>query len=233
MIVADRLAELHFTALSEASAHLEGVQVSHLDPFLRGLLFTDGTVSRTLEAQMLAPVTVETVAQEPASPPAQVARHLDVDQTDACIRRRIVMTSAGTRLSVWAESYVVPSRLPAGFVGSLGESPRGIGGTLRRLRMEDWRELLWFGLAAPPPWSGASPDTRTLMRFYRIITQGRPALLISEAFAVEARLGVYRLLDSDAPAPNGASTPARPGLGRRIITGDQAPSGDGETSASG
>jgi chorismate-pyruvate lyase len=233
MIVADRLAELHFTALSEAAVHLDGVPIVQLDPFLRGLLFTDGTVSRTLEAQMLAPVTVETVEQEPASPPAQIARHLDVDRSEACIRRRIVMSSAGTRLSVWAESYVVPSRLPAGFVGSLGESSRGIGGTLRRLRMEDWRELLWFGLASPPPWSGAGRDTRTLIRFYRIITQGRPALLISEAFAVEARLGVYRLLDSDDPAANGASTPAGPRVGGRIITGDRVPSGDGEKSASG
>lgn len=223
MIAADRLAELHFTAQYEASSDLDDVNIAHLDPFLRGLLFTDGTVSRALEAQRLSPVAVEAVEQVHAPVPARIARYLDVDEADDCVRRRVIMTSPGTRLSVWAESYVVPDRLPDAFVGSLGDSSQGIGGTLRRLKLEDWRELLWFGLGPAPLWSRASPAAMTLTRFYRIITQERPALVISEAFGVEMHLGQYRLKDSGKePVADLSHSPDQPRVRTRIIDRERA-----------
>jgi chorismate-pyruvate lyase len=226
MTVADRLAELHFTAQLEASTDLDVVDIVHLDPFLRGLLFTDGTVSRALEAHTLLPVKVETVDQAQAPVPARVARYLDVDRADECVRRRIVMKIDGTTRSVWAESYVAPHRLPEDFVGSLGASSQGIGGSLQRLRLESWRELLWFGLGSAPPWSGTTPDTTTLTRTYRIITQGRPALLISEAFVVELHAGVYRLVDSGVSASDQGSAAARSRLRRPlVVAGNRAPGG--------
>jgi len=97
--------------------------------------------------------------------------------------------------------------LPAGFVGVLGGSPTGIGGSLGQLKLESWRELLWFGLGSPPPWSAGTTVADTLTRSYRIITQGRPALLISEAFAVEMHAGQYELMGSagTARSSNGAT----------------------------
>jgi chorismate-pyruvate lyase len=198
MIVADRLAELHFTAQHEASADLEQVEIVRLDPFLRGLLFTDGTVSRALEAQTLSLVTVEALEQLQTSPPDRAARYLDATQADECIRRRVVITSEETSLSVWAESYVIARRLPPAFLGVLDGSSQGIGGSVGQLKLESWRELLWFGLGPPPRWSGAMSAAVTLTRCYRIITQGKPALLISEAFAVEMQAGIYRLMGSSA-----------------------------------
>jgi chorismate-pyruvate lyase len=115
MIVADRLTELHFTAQQESAADLEAVEVAALDPLLRGLLFTDGTVSRALEAQTLIPVSLRAVEQTRAPVPARAAGYLDVEAAEECIRRRVVMTIAGPCPSVWAESYVVPGRLPADF----------------------------------------------------------------------------------------------------------------------
>lgn len=232
MIVADRLAELHFTAQHEASSELDGVEIVHLDPFLRGLLFTDGTVSRALEAHTLFSVAVETVEQVDASVPVRAARYLKVEHGDECIRRRVVMRIAEAEPSVWAESYVVPDRLPAGFLDSLAGSAQGIGGSLQQLKLESWRELLWFGLGLPPPWSGAAPAT-TLTRFYRIITHERPALLISEAFAVELRSGVYRLLHSGDPVADPLSAPDRPRLGPPMIARGRASGRDGTASNSG
>jgi len=205
MVVAERLAERHFTAQHEAATDLQRLNVGDLSPFLRGLLFTDGTVSRALEAQMLSPVAVEPLEQLSTSPPARVARWLELQDREDCIRRRVVMTSEETSLSVWAESYVVEQRLPAGFVGVLGGSPTGIGGSLGQLKLESSRELLWFGLGSPPPWSGVRTAADTLTRSYRIITQGRPALLISEAFAVEAHAGQYELMGSGGPAAGSAN----------------------------
>lgn len=210
MVVADRLAERHFTAQHEATPDLGRLNVADLSPFLRGLLFTDGTVSRALEAQMLSPVAVEPVEQLSTRAPAREARWLELQDREDCIRRRVVMSSEETSLAVWAESYVVEQRLPAGFVGVLRGSPTGIGGSLGQLKLESWRELLWFGLGSPPPWSAGTTVADTLTRCYRIITQGRPALLISEAFAVEIHAGQYELLGSGAGTAR-SSNGATPG----------------------
>ncbi|MGO9489160.1 MAG: chorismate--pyruvate lyase family protein [Solirubrobacteraceae bacterium] len=203
-MVADRLAERHFTAQSDGSGYLEDLDIRSLDPFLRGLLFTDGTVSRALEAHTLLPVAVEPVEQAPAAAPEPMARHLEVSQGQDCLRRRVVMRIAGPGPSVWAESYVVPERLPPQFLPALGGDSQGIGGSLQQLRLESARELLWFGLGEPPGWwSEPTPATRTLTRCYLIITGGRPALLITEAFALEQEAQAYRLLGSNGFAAGG------------------------------
>ncbi len=209
MVLADRLAARHFVAQQESSTDLVRVGVADLAPFLRGLLFTDGTVSRALEAQMLSPVLVEPVEQLSATAPARVARWLELPEGDRCIRRRVVMKSKETSLSVWAESHVVEQRLPPDFVGVLDGSPTGIGGSLGQLKLESRRELLWFGLGRPPDWSGATSAVDTLTRSYRIITQGLPALLITEAFAVAMHAGRYQLMGSGVPAA-GSANGARP-----------------------
>lgn len=219
MTLADRLAGLHFSAQEEAT-DLAEVDIVDLDPLLRGLLFTDGTVTRALEAQTLLPVSVEAVEQgRVAVAPPPILRHLEAQESDECLRRRVVMRIPDTPLCVWAESYVLPHRLPADFLETLGRSSHGIGGSLQQLKLESWRELLWYGLGEPPAWAGAAGrPTSALTRFYRVITGRQPALLISEAFAVEMRGGLYRLLgveDSSAPEPGPvqAGEGGQPGAG--------------------
>lgn len=151
--VGQRLARVHFTA-QEASNDLAAVQITQLDAFLRALLFTDGTVSRTLEAHTLSHVAVEALEQEPCPVPAPIAGHLDVMPAEECLRRRVIMRIAGARPSVWAESYVVPRRLPREFLVRLSGDPRGIGGSLQQLKLESRRDLLWFGLGRRPDWGG-------------------------------------------------------------------------------
>ncbi|MCW3019840.1 MAG: 4-hydroxybenzoate synthetase [Solirubrobacterales bacterium] len=192
--VADRLAGAHFVLQHETSPDLADVEIVALDPFLRGLLFTDGTVSRSLEAETLSRVTVRPVEQVTAPVQQPAAGYLDVPVGEECIRRRVTMSIADEHLAVWAESYIVPERLPSRFVGALGASAQGIGGSLQKMKLESWRELLRFGLGAPPPWARAGMSRSTLTRVYRIITQGQPALLITEHFALEMRSGLYHLV---------------------------------------
>jgi len=192
--VADRFADVHFVLQREKPPGLAEVEIVALDPFLRGLLFTDGTVSRALEAQTLSPVTVAAVEQVTAPARQPVARYLGLEQAEECIRRRVTMHIAEEHLAVWAESYIVLERLPSQFVATLGATPQGIGGSLQRLRLESSRELLCFGLAPPPRWAHAGASRSTLTRIYRIITQGQPALLITEHFALEMRAGLYHLV---------------------------------------
>jgi chorismate-pyruvate lyase len=203
-VVGDRLADLHFTLQHEHAPDLDDIEIASLDPFLRVLLVTDGTVTRALEAYTLSRVTVEPVDQCAVEMPALVASYLGMQEGADCIRRRVTMNIANKHLAVWAESYLVPERLPSDFVGLLGASSHGIGGSLQQMHLESWRELLRFGLSSPPQWASSDAAmTATLTRRYRIITQGLPAMLISETFAIELHAGLYRLVGSAGSAVGG------------------------------
>jgi chorismate-pyruvate lyase len=198
MTAAARTVERHFLAQDERPAHLRAVEIARLDPFLRSLLFTDGTVTRALEVQALAPVAVERLGQEEVPVPPAVAAPLEIECGEDSIQRRVGIAVGAGPPQLWAESYLIPDRLPRGFLGLLEGAPDGIGQSLQRVALESCRELLWFGLSNPPEWSGvpAAADRETIARLYRIVCGGRAAILICESFAVELRAGVYRLAGS-------------------------------------
>jgi chorismate-pyruvate lyase len=122
--------------------------------------------------------------------------HLGAASGVEAVRRRVVI-GAGEPSSplIWAESHILPSRLPREFLRVLGDAPDGIGESLQQIQLESWRELLWFGLDCSPAWNDTHTQagTSVITRLYRVITAGRPALLISESFAVAQRDGVYVL----------------------------------------
>lgn len=182
----------HFTLQHSRPPTLIDVELQALDPALRVLLFTDGTVTRTLEAQGLSRVRVNVIDQTHEATPADVAELLDVNAGEESVRRRVTISAdARPRPLIWAESHILAERLPAGFLSVLHDTPDGIGESLQQVRLESWRDMLWFGLSSPPRWSEA--DSQTLTRLYRVITGHRPALLISESIAVAKRGDAYHL----------------------------------------
>lgn len=189
------LVDRHFVMQDERPADVHPVEIEALDPFLRGLLFTDGTVTRTLAVQMLAPVAVEPIGQLPVPTPAHVAECLEAPPREESIRRQVsIGVGAPPTPVLWAESYMIPGRLPPGFVGLLDSAPDGIGQSLQRFSLESSRELCWFGLGPVPAWAPEGPVAdAVLCRLYRIVSDGRPSILISEHFAVARRDGVYHL----------------------------------------
>lgn len=192
------------------TAELANLEAVALDPFLRGLLFTDGTVTRALEAQTLSRVAVEVVEQSRTILPSKEAHYLDVPPASGCLRRRVTMSAVGSVPAVWAESHILPERLPSSFLGLLDNDPHGIGGSIEQIKLESRRELLWFRLGTPPRWaSEVHSSAQAVVRLYRIITKDLPALLICEAFSVERQLGVYRPMGwTQAVAGSTTSGPA-------------------------
>lgn len=186
----------HFVRRKERPPELGEVGLVEMDPLLRGLLFTDGTVTRTLEVQWLCGISVEVLAQGPVAASAQIAAHLETSVGAETVRRRVVI-GGGELVSplIWAESHILPGRLPQQFLSVLDTAPDGIGESLQQVQLESWRELLWFGLDTPPRWrdTQSQQGTTAITRLYRVIAAGRPALLISESFAVTRRDGVYCL----------------------------------------
>ncbi|MDQ1513835.1 MAG: hypothetical protein QOC59_1677 [Microbacteriaceae bacterium] len=214
----DRLAEEYFAHNRADVAGLDPADVPKLDAFLRGLVFTDGTVTRALEVQTLSAVSVEVVSQSEAALPEDVAHHLGAFEGDPCLGRRVRMKSGDLPLGVWAESWILADRLPGGFLGVLGSARQGIGQSMQGLHLESWRELLWFRLGRPPEWAGdsyAEDCEEALVRRYRVITGGLPAILIAESFAVEQNEGQYRLMScaDGFVSPPDALRRRRAGLG--------------------
>jgi chorismate-pyruvate lyase len=190
------LTRRHFVCQEDRPAHLGDLGLTEMEPSLRGLLFTDGTVTRALEAEALARVSVEVVAQSSVPLPASAAAHLDAGEGCEAVRRRVAIgTAAHPQPLIWAESHILPERLPSDFLSVLHDAPDGIGESLQQVKLESWRDMLWFGLDTPPQWSGiaAEPPRQVLTRRYRVIAGSRPVLLICESFAVERQAGHHRL----------------------------------------
>lgn len=194
--VAYGLTERHFTKQAQRPDHLSEVDLVAMDPSLRSLLFTDGTVTRTLEVLALSPISVEVVRQHESVATDEVADNLEVPSgTSAILRHVVIGVESHATPVIWAESHILPNRLPPDFLGVLNHSPDGIGESLQEVRLESWREMLWFGLDSSPSWREADGGvpSEVLRRVYRVITGGRPAILISESLAVELRSGAYHL----------------------------------------
>jgi chorismate-pyruvate lyase len=167
-----------------------------MEPFLRGLLFTDGTVTRALEVQTLSRVSVEVAAQTNIAVAGRAAMHLRVLAGTEAVQRRVVIgVGELTAPVIWAESHILPGRLPSRFLSVLEGAPDGIGESLQQVTLESWRELLWFGVDSHPHWCDVGSDATSpvITRLYRVITSGQPALLISESFSVTQRSGTYCL----------------------------------------
>jgi chorismate-pyruvate lyase len=190
------LARRHFVLQDSRPEQVGEIRLDELEPFLRGLLFTDGTVTRTLEVQTLSPVSVEVADQSDAALSRQVAGQLEAPSGTESVRRRVLIgTGEPMKPAIWAESQILPRRLPPDFLSVLQGAPDGIGESLQQVELESWREMLWFGLDSHPAWSGVESDLSSpvITRLYRVITGGLPALLISESFSVTLRNGTYCL----------------------------------------
>jgi chorismate-pyruvate lyase len=204
-LAARELASRHFTMQDERPPALSDVDIAQLALSLRTLLFTDGTVTRTLEVQALRRIRIQVVEQHPCAVSGRTARYIGASDNEECIRRRIEMfVGDADGPAVWAESHMVLGRLPAEFLRVLAKSPEGLGAALQRLMVESTRQLLWFGLGQPPEWSTTTPTSDVLTRLYRVMTHGQTAMTISESFAVEISSGIYSLPDLSGIESNSA-----------------------------
>jgi len=184
----DPLSDL-FIAQFARPTDLSSVNLRALTPFQRALLTIDGTVTKFIEAYVMEPVTVRIIGQDWHR---LSAGHiwLEAEVGTTVIGREVVLEGkySGT-LHAHALSLIVPERLPQVALEQLKENPGGLGRILLDNRLEARREVLWYGREV----SGNLPAAiRTripggcLTRTYRIITGGRPVMLIHERFPLEA-----------------------------------------------
>jgi chorismate-pyruvate lyase len=163
-----------------------GFDASSLDLLQRVLLACDGTLTDTLEAALLEPIVLHKIALNVA--PARVAIvALEVDPGAEIMERKILLRGETSgRNYVYAESLLVLDRLAAGFRKDLVESNVPLGRLWSDHRLETWKELLSVERgpmgALAEYFTGNEGDVLT--RQYRVISGGRPLMLITESFPV-------------------------------------------------
>jgi chorismate-pyruvate lyase len=173
---------------------LKPVTATALDPFIRRLLFDGCMVTRALRDHASAQVKVSVEEQAHVRVPTPSAALLELRAGSCAVRRRVAITiDRSAAPALHAESFVVPDRLPEGFLASLARSTDGIGMMLENLRVPARRDLVGFGLSDGVPWRPRLDIAPVLVRVYRIVADAGPAILINEAFLLEATHGQLRL----------------------------------------
>src|SRR5262245_26926616 len=87
-------------------------QFADLPPFLRVLLVTDGTVTRSLEAYFLEPIEVRVLAHA-ETPSEEGHPEIDAARGDSVLERRVVLCGqASRRVFAFAESIFAIDRVP-------------------------------------------------------------------------------------------------------------------------
>jgi chorismate-pyruvate lyase len=143
-----------------------------LPPFLRTLLVTDGTVTKSLEAFFWEHVDVENLGQSQMHL-EQGVPWLEMAAGDTVLQRYVQLRGAeSSRIYAYARSLIRLESLPERLRADLLDGRIGIGELLREKGLETYREILDVGRLA---------DER-VYRTYRIVIHHHPAILITEEF---------------------------------------------------
>jgi chorismate-pyruvate lyase len=189
----------------EASGLTVGtLNLRELTPFQRCLLTLDGTVTKYLETYTLEPIQVlllhrATLVLNETNP------WLDTPPATEVITREVLLRGAySTTVYAHAVSLLVTDRLPESLLEALENEPGGIGRALLNGRIENRREILWYGrehLCNLPEDIRACTGEDFLSRAYCIIVQDKPVVLINERFPAHLHMNVDPGADRPRPAP--------------------------------
>ena len=160
-------------------------EAARLTRFQRLLVATDGTVTHLLEIYAGEPVEVVKLEQVFGTTDAGDA-DLGVPTDEKVLRREVLLRSARSRQNLLhARSVVVLARVDPGLVDDLLATHAPLGFLLGERRTETFREVLEAGTepaGAVGAHFGIDAAAEVVARTYRIVTGGRPVVLVRERF---------------------------------------------------
>ncbi len=112
---------------------------------------------------------------------------LDAPAGTPVVARSVLLRGEYSRaVYAYALSLIMPDRLPAEVSQQIFADPSGsLGVMLWNSRLETRREVLWYGREPAPDLPAelrGLVDGEVISRTYRILTGGRPVMLINEKF---------------------------------------------------
>lgn len=178
-----------FVAQEDKPATLKKINLARLTPFQRGLLVTDGTVTRFIEAYTLLPVEVILLQQKKQILSTE-RTWLRLPAGAEVISRQVILQTHSPEepspmIHTYADSLIVPQRLPQSLLEGLESDKQGLGGLLRGSGLETLRELLWCGLEILTDLPSAISHfegEKFITRAYRVFADQEPLMLINEKF---------------------------------------------------
>ncbi len=178
-----------FVAQDDKPDTLRKINLARLTPFQRGLLVADGTVTRFIEAYTLMPVEV-TLLQQAKQTLSTEHTWLQLPAGAEIISRQVVLQTHSQEESspiihTYADSLIVPQRLPESILNGLESDKQGLGGLLRCSGLETRRELLWCGievLTDLPSAVAHLEGEKFISRAYWVLANQEPLMLINEKF---------------------------------------------------
>lgn len=160
----------HLIALNGTDLKLET-----LPAFLRVLLTTDGTVTKSLESYFWEPISVENLGQQYIELQDD-APVIELQAGAKVLHREVQLVGKKTRrIYTHASSLIRAEILEEDVRRDLEEGKVGVGELLRELGLETYREIVGFG---------QSTDRQILWRRYRIIMNHQPFIQITEEFPI-------------------------------------------------
>tara|TARA_Y100000766_G_C18845493_1_gene575450 strand:- start:762 stop:1349 length:588 start_codon:yes stop_codon:yes gene_type:complete len=158
-----------------------------LPPFLRTLLVTDGTVTKSLEAFFWENIKVEMRMQEQCWL-TQDLPFINAKTGEHALKRDVVLKGAKTSdIYAYATSYLLTGLLDEEVKQQMLGGKIGIGELLREIGLETYREIVDFGrevFNACIKENGEPEYVEAIYRTYVINIGGNPAIQITERFPI-------------------------------------------------
>jgi chorismate-pyruvate lyase len=164
---------------------LNGIDFGSLDLLPRLLLVSDGTLTDIIEAAFLEPIELVRIDTETERTSASI-EELELEAGAELMRRRIVLRGeTSAKNYVYAETLIALEALDSGFRRDLVNSTHPLGRLWVLHKLETRKEILRV-------WRRPAGDLAELFsvgreapfaaRCYRVISGGRPIMLINENF---------------------------------------------------
>jgi len=167
------------------SAQLSRFNTGSLDLLQRILLVTDGTLTDTIAAAFSEEIGLRKLELE-TRPACCRIESLDLNEGQLVMKRKVLLVGQSTgKTYVYAESLLAVDRLSPQFRQGLIVTNTPLGRLWSEHRLETWKELLQVDRVQMGELAcHFQPTNRCdlLTRTYRLISGGRPIMLITECF---------------------------------------------------
>lgn len=174
------------------------LDLTKLPAFLRTLLVTDGTVTKSLEAWFWENVKIKAISNSSEILDKEI-QSLEVYSGDKVLHREVLLKGVeSSNIYACARSTVSLKHLPEEIGKALEKGEIGIGELLREKGVETYRDIynINYFLECPQNDSllsvlqeGAEDKVEILSRSYRIRVNGSPAIIVTEFFPVNMYKG--------------------------------------------
>ena len=163
----------------------ESLDLTKLPAFLRTLLVTDGTVTKSLEAWFWENVQVDPLSNKLETSEDSVLG-LEVESGDKVLQREVILRGVQSNtVYACARSTVSLKHLPKEVGLALEKGKIGIGELLREKGVETYRDIFNIDYFVDLPNNDdliSSLKPEILSRTYRIRVNGYPAIIVTEFF---------------------------------------------------